>query len=300
MVVPHAGRFGGIKVAHQWAHLLNDAGYPSCVAEPHGMPASWMVRPAPTISWDATRRLLRENDTLVFCWMDDIGHFIPFPTAKVFFFAQDTFQAYRAVPGMRYLAVSRYIREHLREALPGAPVVPIVPNSVDPTLFRPRKKRADTVAYFSRRGLEFVRLASARLPHLRFVCIDGDERRVAKGMSECSYFVFPSLGVPRPDGRMSGEAFPLPPLEAMAAGCVVIGFAAGGGLEYMADGANCLLAPDGDFDRLYDVLASVSTRDCVPILDGCRQTAIAFSPQRTAEVIVHALQLPRIGGRSVS
>jgi radical SAM protein with 4Fe4S-binding SPASM domain len=43
------------------------------------------------------------------------------------------------------------------------------------------------------------------------------------------------------------EGFPLSVLEAFGAGCLVVGFAGRGGLEFMRDGENCLVVEDGDW-----------------------------------------------------
>jgi len=42
------------------------------------------------------------------------------------------------------------------------------------------------------------------------------------------------------------EGLPLPPLEAMNCGCVVVGFTGGGASEYMIDGLTALVSSDGD------------------------------------------------------
>lgn len=59
---------------------------------------------------------------------------------------------------------------------------------------------------------------------------------MAEFYRRCDLFVLPS--------RM--EAFPLPPLEAMACGCAVVSTACGGVEDYAEDGVNCLLVPPGD------------------------------------------------------
>jgi len=47
------------------------------------------------------------------------------------------------------------------------------------------------------------------------------------------------------------EGFGLPALEAMASGCLVVGFTGGGGNTYMEHGSNCLIASkDGDYKTL--------------------------------------------------
>ncbi len=55
------------------------------------------------------------------------------------------------------------------------------------------------------------------------------------------------------------EAFPLPPLEAMAAGTAVVSTKNGGIEEYAVDGWNCLLVPPGNPERLADSIAHLLT-----------------------------------------
>lgn len=50
------------------------------------------------------------------------------------------------------------------------------------------------------------------------------------------------------------EGFSLPPLEAMKSGSCVIGFSGGGGLEYMRDKENCLIAEDGNLKQAADLI----------------------------------------------
>ncbi len=55
------------------------------------------------------------------------------------------------------------------------------------------------------------------------------------------------------------EGFGLPMLEAMAAGCTVVGWDAGGSSEYAVHGRNCLIARYGDIEALADHLHSALT-----------------------------------------
>lgn len=50
------------------------------------------------------------------------------------------------------------------------------------------------------------------------------------------------------------EGFSLPPLEAMASGCVVVGFTGGGGNEFMVDNQTALIADDGDCEAVANKL----------------------------------------------
>ncbi|MFN0050359.1 MAG: glycosyltransferase, partial [Cytophagales bacterium] len=62
-----------------------------------------------------------------------------------------------------------------------------------------------------------------------------NESQVAQIMKESTFYL--SFGYP--------EGLPLPPAEAMACGCVVIGYNGGGGEEYF-DPAYCLPVPFGN------------------------------------------------------
>ena len=62
------------------------------------------------------------------------------------------------------------------------------------------------------------------------------EQVMADFYNQCDVFVLPSIM----------EAFPLPPLEAMACGCAVVVTACGGVGDYAQDGVNCLVVPPGD------------------------------------------------------
>ncbi len=75
--------------------------------------------------------------------------------------------------------------------------------------------------------LDFIRNLFKRLykqyNNIPWVCIDKvNESKVAEIMSESAIFLSTSIY----------EGFGLPPIEAMASGCVVVGFHGDGGMEY--------------------------------------------------------------------
>jgi glycosyltransferase involved in cell wall biosynthesis len=77
---------------------------------------------------------------------------------------------------------------------------------------------------------------------------DMTEQQVAQIMKESKIFV--SLGYP--------EGFGLPPLEAMACGCIVIGYHGNAGLEYMND-KNMFIFPNGEILDFAKKLVEVYT-----------------------------------------
>ncbi len=86
------------------------------------------------------------------------------------------------------------------------------------------------------------------------------------------------------------EGFCRPAAEAMACGCVVVGFTGGGGTDFMKDGVNSFIAPDGDEEKLLQVLSSVlheRTRDELAIFSQNARNMIAttYTPAAQAQIL---------------
>jgi hypothetical protein len=107
--------------------------------------------------------------------------------------------------------------------------VPVIHCAINLELFKQRKKKLQ-IAYMPRKRpseLDFIRNLFNRLykqyKDVPWICIDKvNEVKVAEILSESAIFLSTSLY----------EGFGLPPIEAMACGCIVVGFHGGGGLEY--------------------------------------------------------------------
>jgi len=88
------------------------------------------------------------------------------------------------------------------------------------------------------------------------------------------------------------EGLGLPPLEAMAAGCLVVGFAGGGGLDY-ATADNGLWVPDEDAwalaDALERTLASLGDPAAVATLEAKRRAGHATARNYTRARFEHEL-----------
>lgn len=142
--------------------------------------------------------------------------------------------AWRQLP-VRYLAVSRPVAWLLGEVL-GLEVDGLLPPVVHEDFFRPAQRPSGHVriAWMPRKnralGEQARQVAEAKLalapnaPRLEWLTIHNLPRaEVAERLASCHLFL--SIGFP--------EGFGLPPAEAMASGCVPVGFTGLGGWEYM-------------------------------------------------------------------
>lgn len=136
--------------------------------------------------------------------------------------------AYRHPSVIAVLTVSEDSTNYLRYAFPGLTIQRIY-LGIDSRLFFPRN-RTRTIAYMPRKNGGHAKQVIAILNHRQrmngylFVKIDGcSEKEVAKILG-CAR-IFLSLS--------ELEGCPLPPMEAMASGCLVVGYHGGGGREYM-------------------------------------------------------------------
>jgi hypothetical protein len=174
-------------------------------------------------------------------------------------------------------SVARGIEAHL-----GVKSTLISP-SVDQNLFRPACKER-VIVYMSRKNPMGVQRILAQARTLRF------EQRPIDGLSRTQ--------VARELGRASialvacpSEGFGLFALEAMASGCLVVGFAGGGGLDFMRNGENCLLAPDGDEGRAAEQLALamhlIENNEQGMLVHSALATAHRFSPERERGAVLH-------------
>lgn len=124
-------------------------------------------------------------------------------------------------------AVSRESQDVLGRLHPGLPVH-LIPNPVDAELFRPAAERSRRIAWMPRRRpLEAAVLDRLLRNDPRSggvdlaVLAELTEAQVAAALGGTSVFV--ALGI--------SEGFGLPVAEALAAGCLVVGYPAGGGEE---------------------------------------------------------------------
>jgi GT2 family glycosyltransferase len=195
-------------------------------------------------------------------------------------------------PEFRYMTISSWNRERLRELGLDAE---LIPPGIDLDTFRPldRIRRRDDMVLAIGRSHPLKNLSltieawralcargeRARLPEL---CLFGIEPEVAEG-DDVRYVASPS------DEQVnelfneaavfvqtsSHEGFALPPLEAMATGGAVVCTDAHGNRDFCVDGENCLM-PDADVDAVSEALARV-------LSDGELRARLGEAGMRTAQ-----------------
>ncbi|WP_196802613.1 glycosyltransferase [Magnetospirillum fulvum] len=230
--------------------------------------------------------------------------FLRLPGTKQMF-CQNHFYAFGPRLGMRdhaELGISSVycssvaIREFYQNVY-GYPAPDIVPYAVDSALFAPAEKQL-RIAFIPRKlpfEAGFIRSSfQKKYPAYRavpWVAIEGrSERETADILSESAVFL--ALG--------HRESFGLPAIEAMAAGCAVVGFHGTGGLEFAApengvwfDGGRLLEC----VDALHGVARGIDRGDAsvARMIAAGRATAADYNLDRTRTALFRHFGIPDEG-----
>lgn len=145
---------------------------------------------------------------------------------------------------------SEYLREMLKSKTGDSSTA--ITNGIDQNKFfpLPHKRIKNRVLTLSRKNSELIDgiIKAARNLDFEFKVVDGlTEDELIDEYQKADIFM--ATGYP--------EGLPLPQLEAMNCGCVVIGFSGGGGDEYMIDNSTALVAADGDSEGILDKLKMI-------------------------------------------
>jgi len=141
----------------------------------------------------------------------------------------------------RVIAGGQYDQTFIRETMDLESVV--IASGTDPYLFCPHYEKLLRIAYMPRKhslAPAILGAFRARYPEysdVELVSIaNKSHSEVAEILARTAIFLCATF----PEGLAR------PPLEAMASGCVVVGFTGRGSGEYMHHGINCYVAEDGD------------------------------------------------------
>lgn len=149
----------------------------------------------------------------------------------------------------RILTNSKFSQTKLREQFGNFPIA-YIPQVITPpqkNIMIPFQKRAQhSVLILNRKNTHHIPGILKFLEGIRHTAtivnnIHPDQMQTLYASHQ--YFI--NLGYP--------EGFCRPSAEAMAAGCIVIGFTGGGGSDFMWDKKNCFVAQDGDEKKLIEL-----------------------------------------------
>jgi glycosyltransferase involved in cell wall biosynthesis len=234
---------GGVHVMTQHVRLLRESGHEAWLWLPDAHDRTdWISDDVPMLFGATTP--IGADDVLVLPETPTVQGRDPAPGARKVVFNQNHFYTFAAgVPGEDFpgwspppaiWAVSAESRDVLSAVLPGLPVR-VVPNPVDGELFAPGDTERLRVSWFPKkrpREASLLRRLLADDPRLSEVelveLVEAPRAEVAATLATSVVFV--ALG--------HTESFGLPVAEALASGCLVVGYDGGGGHElFEAPGA---------------------------------------------------------------
>jgi len=237
---------GGVRMLYRHVEALVAAGLDAAIVQPAQQFQPWFTSLAPVLGVERLQRLA-PDDILV---VPEDHHALLAELAGIpirrYIFAQSFLLM--AGPHLSVpldltgcLAISPIVADYARMIYGVEPAV--VPNGIDTALFVPRPKQL-IIAYMPRRqaiDAEIIRRGfhyhHPDLADIPWLAIDGQsESATAELLGRAAIFLSLSPGY---------EGFGLPPLEAMACGCLVTGFHGIGGQAY-ATVENGAWVADGD------------------------------------------------------
>jgi glycosyltransferase involved in cell wall biosynthesis len=276
---------GGVKVIYQHCLALRNAGYKAEIIRLGKYEGNFF-------GYDINLRcikdigyVLNKNDLIVGTEFQPYTA-LKFRNAHKILFAQhwgcfdstfskdDKLNSFSALGYEHIIVVSDLIARKLGEK--DKEITTVVTNGIDLAVFRPdaELRVKNRILALSRKNPNDLALIKDLLDksncEFELVIVDGlTEAELTIEYQKADIFL--ATGYP--------EGFGLPPLEAMACGCVVVGFSGGGGLEYMNDGVNSLVADDGDVmttaKYIVDCLGSKSLKD--KLRTNALNTSLIFS-----------------------
>jgi len=287
---------GGVKVIYEHCDLLNGNGFEAFPVHVGGtFEVDWFAHQSRPLTESEAIRMMDTSDVVV-C-PEVVPQFADaFPAQRKVAFVQGWSLVEIGTGGRPYedlgftglLACSEYNRDYMAEhsTLPCA----FVRNAINLDLFAPpaAPAPAGNVLYLTRKHVNDARGAVSLLPvetrnnlHVTEHVGPSTQAEMAQYYQQADVFL--ATGYP--------EGFGLPPLEAMACGCTVVGFTGGGGNEFMKPEETALVVEDGDVEGLANalnrVLADTALKERIRTA-GMRQAAEYNIARMTRELVQFA------------
>jgi len=251
-LAPFTVPFGGVATILDHVRVLSQNGISAWVAMPEQPTLDFYQTDAPTIVYRESLGV-SEADICVFPeGLLGYNQALKGRPAKRLMFCQNQYYlpfSARADLGFSEFHLDGVIASSIAvqsclEDLYGLQNIPLIPYAIDPSAYARESNKKRQIAFMPRKLGDYVSFIHATFVRMYpdysdvpWVAIHQMTRReAAKVLSESAIFL--SLS--------DKESFGLPPLEAMASGCVVAGFHGDGGREYMNEG-NGWWAETGDW-----------------------------------------------------
>lgn len=274
-LLPSTDVYGGVKKGFNAADLLTRSGHPCQVATPGGERPTWFPNEAETFDRDELPARCQRADTVFFSWPPDVEVVRKLPARRKIVHMQgansEGDRKLFAEKGLEFISHGLHMTQQL---LLHGRIGPYVPLGIrDVFRWNGEEKEPRSVAVMSRKGGRLAERVRKTLPRdARLRVLEGlTEDEVAVELKQCDLFVPIS----------SGEAFGLPPLEAMAAGCCVVGYPGDGGFEFMRHGETAHVVPNDDRRGLKRAVKDVLERSTYR--DGLRERARSLAAYYTLE-----------------
>ena len=252
---------GGVATIYRHAEILADYGIAAFVALPKKPPVDFYSSRAQLIV-HGNQMQPQPGDVFVIPegFPQHVKALESVPVKRIMFCQNQYYLPFPEQPGSgatefgvhTIVASSEAVRTCFRDVY-GIADMPLIPYAIDPAVFSTTTAKRRQIAFMPRKlGQEVPFLkATFRRRHRRHADIpwiaihNATQRQAAQVMAESAVFL--SLS--------HKESFGLPPLEAMASGCLVAGFHGDGGREYMTTD-NGWWAETGDWKPCIDGLAA--------------------------------------------
>ena len=247
---------GGVKIIYQHCELLRELGYEAWPVHLGRFSVRWFRHVLSPLSVAEASRLACASDVVLIPEvLPNAANLLPLGHKVVLVQGWSTLERVLGTEGRyaplgfeRALCCSPFLDRYMAQREPELPRDTVV-NGIDLARFIPAPERrvSGRVLVMMRKHAEEARAAIAQLPGAVRDAADWRLIEQACGQEEMirhyqSSDIFVATGYP--------EGFALPPLEAMACGCAVVGYSGGGGSAFMFDGETALVAPDGDVAAL--------------------------------------------------
>jgi glycosyltransferase involved in cell wall biosynthesis len=284
---------GGVKVGYQHCMLLSEAGfsaYPLLLGRYHGNFFGYDVE---TKHIDDPKYQLNQDDVVI------IPEYTPYLGAefncntKIMFVQNrpyknftesDEGKSYKALGYDAIWYVSSYLGDMLYDE--DMSISHYIPNFINQDAFIPDASRRveGRVLAMPRKNRDDLKAIQRQLEkhNVDFMLVDGlSEAELISEYQAADIFL--ATGYP--------EGFGLPPLEAMACGCAVVGFTGGGANEFMSDGDTALVSADGDVQsaasQLLQLLSDNELKE--KLRNKGMSISRSYSEHRTQEALVSAV-----------